>query len=668
MPLSEHAHISVACRKAGKALRAMQQKDGSFSSICVQESGENPEMHRTTFFTSLLLSSICQSSIHRTGNTLKMLAQRAASLLESQRNIQGSYNYWARNSREYSSSPLPDDLDDTCCALSALLRYNPKVVTPKVLASMVKLLRVSQVHDGGPYFTWIVSAAKRTQWKDVDIAVNANVACFLKLNGVVLPPLERFVERKIAARSFSSPYYESEYPVMYFLSQTASGTRAQVIAEEIVRRRSAEGIWGNPLHTALAMCSLLNCGSQSAGELQPAIRFLLSQQEPDGGWKEYPFGVEKIENKKKYYSSCRALTTALCLEALERYRHGMHVTGSDSAQRGSSYMQEKKIMEHIAERARARCNQFDPGLQKQSLEIVEKTLARRDSREIVLLPYLFASGLSGARAGSDLFVTLGLANLYGWIAYGIYDDILDSDGGVSYLPCANAMMREVVRIYSEVFNKSPSGFILVRQVLDGIDDANTWEQVFCLMQKDEKTGEWKVPWHLPQYKDFSVLARRSLGHALGPIAILILQGYKPRSKKVKALMQWFSHYLIVRQLNDDAHDWKQDLRQGRITSVAGIILSCPGAASIVGKHRRLLSSEALRELELHFWRHEIAKVRSRILSHARAARRAAVSEPLFKTHPLLDQLLAPLVAAADRAVEESRKTEDFLQAYHARKS
>jgi len=69
------------------------------------------------------------------------------------------------------------------------------------------------------------------------------------------------------------------------------------------------------MHTALAMSALMNFGLESP--FLPAGRaWLERKQSPDGGWDAFAmyFGARLKQNSW----ASRALTTALCLEAIQR--------------------------------------------------------------------------------------------------------------------------------------------------------------------------------------------------------------------------------------------------------------------------------------------------------------------------------------------------------------
>src|SRR4030095_7089120 len=87
-----------------------------------------------------------------------------------------SWNYWQRNSHEAKELPYPDDLDVTFCALAALSHYDKKLISGDVFAYIVQLLTATEKKEGGPYRTWLVAKNAPAVWRDVDLAVNSNIA------------------------------------------------------------------------------------------------------------------------------------------------------------------------------------------------------------------------------------------------------------------------------------------------------------------------------------------------------------------------------------------------------------------------------------------------------------------------------------------------------------
>src|SRR5207302_1646631 len=102
---------------------------------------------------------------------------------------------------------------------------------------------------------------------------------------------------------------------------------------------------------------------------------------------------------------------------------------------------------------------------------------------------------------------------------------------------------------------------------------------------------------IPDYKNYKQLAQKSLGHGLGPFAVLFSLGYRKNSPEIKNLLLFFTHYLIARQLNDDAHDWEKDLQLGHINAVCALIVK----RYQTKEHLSLPYDQVVPQLQQVFW-------------------------------------------------------------------
>src|SRR5690606_10064104 len=143
---------------------------------------------------------------------------------------------------------------------------------------------------------------------------------------------------------------------------------------------------------------------------------------------------------------------------------------------------------------------------------------------------------------------------------------------------------------------------------------------------------------LPDYEDYNILALKSLGHVITPLLLLMHLGYKADSKEVKGTIQFFKHFLIARQLNDDAHDWQSDLKKGCINSVCAILLKD-------SKNNRKIS-----KLEKIFWDKTILRVSKIIQSHIAMAKGVLDSNTFIKENNILQSLLAPIEISVAEAL------------------
>ena len=625
-------------------LAGQQKRNGGFLSLTSGSPNEftKAQAYRTTFFTANIINSLNSLPDSALAYSIK---KKAARFLLFEKSELWSFNYWQRNSAEAKTLPYPDDLDDTFCALSALAGFNPKLINGQALANVAKLLTSTETKPGGPYRTWLVDHEAKKVWQDIDLAVNANVAFFLSLQEIDLPNMGSFFDGLIKNKQISSAYYPDIFPIIYFLSRCYKGKHKNTLIRQLLNVQLADNSWGNPLKTALAVSALINLGYENKKGLNRCVDYI-NKTFNGKHWPACAFCFDPAQKGKKYYAGSASLTTAFCLEALSKYQH-LQKTPVKQADIKVLSTQETKIHKAIIRQVRNKFASLAPDVSIFALESLNKTLERNNGIEIALLPFWFrqAMGAQGKSVTDEQILNLGNANLYGWISYTIYDDFYDGEGNLNFLPAANTGLREVSATYAALL-KDNKDFAVVKKILDNIDAANAWESRHCKA----------VAGNRPDFKNFQQLADKSLGHALGPIAIMMLAGYKAGSKEVKNLLLFFTHYLIARQMNDDAHDWLDDLRAGRINSVGGLILK---------KYNKFPADLGREEQKLQrlFWRLVIPETANDIFKHTRLARMALNRITAIENSAGLLQLLAKPETASRQALEESTKMKDFFKSY-----
>lgn len=225
-------------------------------------------------------------------------------------------------------------------------------------------------------------------------------------------------------------------------------------------------------------------------------------------------------------------------------------------------------------------------------KIIQKIYDFDKKGQIPLLPSLFTSSLKiPNKIKNDFLIKLGSANIFGWTAYTIFDDFFDDEGKAKTLPLANLCLRETITVYQNILDNNDFKS-LVQKITDNIDSANFWEVTHCRNTNN-----------LPDYGDMEVLANRSLGHVLGPIAILFKLGFNSSSPEIKNLISFFRHLLIARQLNDDLFDRDEDLKKNCISPVVSLTL-------------KKSEKEAIKEInELIFFHLKSAEEKTKNLVH-----------------------------------------------------
>ena len=164
-----------------------------------------------------------------------------------------------------------------------------------------------------------------------------------------------------------------------------------------------------------------------------------------------------------------------------------------------------------------------PHLYAIAIAQIEKTT----DEKITALAYEFHEALYKKRIliPLDIVEPLSLANFFGWMAYDIYDDALDGEDGAALIPCANFFLRALTEIYHSLGTRAVEIAPLFKGTMDRIDDANAWEQRHCRILAGSNA--------LPSFGGHETLADRSIGHAIGPLPMLLLAGYDAERKGIQ---------------------------------------------------------------------------------------------------------------------------------------
>lgn len=322
-----------------------QYPNGEF---CVYLSGDDAMQDWNLPESSIFPSALIGSSLLFLKNNTKVeeILTRTAFFLRYQMGRGATWNHYG-NFHPYRSI-CPQDADDTACVSSFLLKRN--INFPK--QQNISLLLHNRRKDG-LFYTWFTFHfqwnSNTTYWRlilkellhpvktfffwkklectrnDVDTVVNANVLYYLGNNKETQPVIELLLRTINENReSDCDKWYRNIFTVYYFITRNyyAGITQLEPLKEKIIRRIllkwNKDGSFGEGLtDTAFAVCTLLNL-NYSGVELKKAIYFIMQSQKTTGNWERwriYYGGPKKI-----FGFGSEELTTAFCLEALERYK------------------------------------------------------------------------------------------------------------------------------------------------------------------------------------------------------------------------------------------------------------------------------------------------------------------------------------------------------------
>lgn len=644
-PRDSSAACAAAIDRGLAYLSRQQQADGSFLNYSSPslEHFRRVRSWRTVFVPALMLTSLGEL----TTPAAQPMCRRLANFLLEQKDINWSFNYWSKQAPEYQTQAYPNDLDDTFCALAGLYRHNPKLVDEAAMAQIIKLLLATETAVGGPYRTWLAAENSDSAWLDTDVAVNSNIAYFLSLAGHRLPKLDAFIGQAIKANAYVSPYYPSKYAFMYYFARTYQGPYRPQLLQQTRKLQTAAD---NDLNRALCLNARLRLGDNR--KLQAAMSALIANQRRDGSWPAAAFYADPVKNGRPYYNGAAALTTAFVLEALELYQRKMINLPAKKQPVG----QRRSSWQPLLSSAKVQCQHLEPALSSHILALLRRQAEGSNGRAIIDVPRTFNRSLIDPLQAdnTEVFYSLGLANLYGWLAYTVYDDFLDDEGKPASLPAANVAMRYSLRNFLQAV-PSTDFQTTVQQTFDTIDGANAWEQAQCRFEVLD--GAITIA-ELPRYGNRQKLAERSLGHSLPALAILALKGIKPVDRPFRLIDRALRHYLIVRQLNDDLHDWQEDLSRGHISYVVARLLRelriRPGTHQLADLNRRA---------QRQFWQHTLLSVCQLMRDHIASGRQAFTASGLLQQNNLMEQLLDEQESSLNTTMSQQQQTMRFLQQY-----
>jgi hypothetical protein len=569
--------------------------------------------YQTLFMPAAILS--CLASID--WPEAAPIRKKLASYLLAQQSVGGSFNYFTQNTPERKKFAYPDDLDDTFLALGALAAHDSNLVSPRQSANAIKLLIQNEITPGGPYRTWLVAGATPLVWRDTDVAVNCNIAAYLQT--VSRPPrkLILYLEEQINNEEFSSPYYIGAAPVLYFLARgyrgPSRGKLQTIIQQHLITATSS-------LEVALLLCA--------ADKAPPcALSKIIAAQQKDGSWLAEAFSCDPSISGQKYVAGAAALSTALALQAI--VKHGVTKT---LPEKGPIKLSHDRLHQKIVQVTQ---QHVPDSLQ----DVLKRILSSNKNGEITLLPLMTAQALNTS-IPPDSLIDLGVASLCGWLAYTVFDSFLDDQGRALQLPGAIGLLRQALTLYQ---SHLPAQFI--ETIFAKMDQANCWELSNCRRLTA-----------LPEYGDRLVLANRSLGHSLGPLAVLQLSGLQLDDAEISAFQSGFSQYLIARQLCDDLHDWPEDYKNSHVSYVVCKILEMTVQPVSASKMRTV------------FWDGVLPLICDEILEHLATARINFELVTQLKPPNIFTQLLDDLTAVVRKSLNEKQLAQEFLRHYAAERT
>ena len=543
--------------------------------------------------------------------------------------------------------PYPDDLDDTTCTLAGLYLYDNDLFGGDDLAKIITGLTTVEHQEGGPYYTWYADEAADPVWKDVDCIVNSNINYLLHLWEVEVPNVHQYIDECIATSNFTSQYYvDNPLYGIYAIARWYNGEHKEVLRSAILEYVHKNTNL-NDMARAMAVSSLFYLEYPSDAQ---KVMGDMEKWSMERIWQPHPYVVEY-----KAIAGSAALTAAVVFEALCLQAD----TFSTPTRTDKSHAEES--VKRIYHQTQQLLTNNSPQLE-QSIISTLGSLQHKDAplHEIALLASYTANSVpstSNTEISDTILERLGVLNILGWMAYSIYDDIVDEQHQTDLLPLANIAIRECTRQANLVNEILPGFQDRLHQVLNKSDQALQWERVNCYGDPTKKS------FSLPHYNNGEQLADRSFGHVLGALGVIELLGHNTESRVYAEASAFFKHYLIARQLLDDMHDWEDDLSMQYINSVAVEILQDWHNVDLHAQRWYPSSGETSQQLQHIFWFNTAPTVCATINSHLNQARQALNSLTESEQTPL-HTIIDRLQQATSTTISERKSSLEFLESYH----
>ncbi len=324
-----------------------------------------------------------------------------------------TWNYFSTETKiAFPKFNFPDDLDDTSICLSALYMWNKDLFTGEAWAQITQTLIEAESEAGGPYHTWITNSPI-SKWRDIDIAVNANISYFLSLAKIEVSKLHTYLF--INLEQPISPYYPHSLMPLYYLSFSIQNKDIKFQCDK-----------NSVLQHALALSVAIQT-RKSSRTIKTLIEKMVELYSKKGLQSE-PFCLDPARESQKYFCGSEALTAVFVLEAISLYSY----QNTNKTKKDTLYFIIKQSKKFIPE------------------NIINASLGKR-TREVIDYPVLFAEALGLPRSTGQI---LAHANFFGWVAYYITDCILDEGTQTKNISLAHISLRKMYLIYSKYVAKN----------------------------------------------------------------------------------------------------------------------------------------------------------------------------------------------------------------------
>lgn len=364
-------------------------------------------------------------------------------------------------------------------------------------------------------------------------------------------------------------------------------------------------------------------------DLAKLTQILIDKEIKTGGPYKNNKGEVDIKTNEVIYKFL--LTQEIDLPNLKKFLN-INIEKKEVKKKNDKYIKEvenlyKKIIDKVEKNTKEMIN-----------EVFFK-MKKSDTYEIIIYnPVWTNNQLKDKIEDKEFLKKLSCINILGWIAYTIYDDILDKDKEIEWLPVANIVNRKMDEEFLNLMPINKAFIDKYRKIMNEMDEANLWEIKNCRNIKN-----------INAFDSIEKLSNRSMGHALTSLALL----YKNNSSisNIKNTEKFYKYYLAARQMNDDGHDWEKDLKIGQINSASSRLLI------------NLNKEIDINELKIIFWEKYFDNYAKDILNNCKIAKDFINKSNCFDSLELFDRMLNKVINATKNAIDEKNKSKEFINEY-----
>jgi hypothetical protein len=140
--------------------------------------------------------------------------------------------------------------------------------------------------------------------------------------------------------------------------------------------------------------------------------------------------------------------------------------------------------------------------------------------------------------------------------------------------------------------------------------------------------------------------------------MMVKLGYGLESPEIKNLIEYFKNYLVAMQLNDDGHDWEEDMQRGHLSTVVVMLLQ-----DLNWPKKEIDLAEDLEELKKVFWFKTLSRCSKEAVKFAERSRRALGSISVLEDFSPLERFINLTENPAKEALKEQADSVEFLQGF-----